>query len=126
MDDTMKKYEHRHLAMSVCEHKCNVGEKYVLPQAQAFGLSWSMATAGLVDIHNNSWGRTAMRKKKAPIATGWQSSPDPTDSQTIVKDQIVVPVLAPRLVQGSGKRGQPSAEQGTCLQSNQTKKEQAG
>jgi len=33
MDDTMKKYEHRHLAMSVCEHKCNVGEKYVLPQA---------------------------------------------------------------------------------------------
>ena len=65
MDDTMKKYEHRHLAMSVCEHKCNVSEKYVLPQAQAFGLSWSMATAGLADIHNNScWGRTAMRKMK--------------------------------------------------------------
>ena len=33
MDDTMKKYEHQHLAMSVCEYKCNVGEKYVLPQA---------------------------------------------------------------------------------------------
>ena len=63
MDDTMKKYEHRHLAMSVCEHKCNVGEKYVLPQAQAFGLSWSMATAGLADIHNNScWGRTVMQQ----------------------------------------------------------------
>ena len=63
MDDTMKKYEHRHLAMSVCEHECNVGEKYVLPQAQAFGLSWSMATAGLADIHNNScWGHTMMRK----------------------------------------------------------------
>ena len=63
MDITVKKYEHRHLAMSVCEHKCNVGEKYVLPQAQAFGLSWSMATAGLADIHNNScWGRTVMRK----------------------------------------------------------------
>ena len=40
MDITVKKYEHRHLAMSVCEHKCNVGEKYVLPQAQAFGLTW--------------------------------------------------------------------------------------
>ena len=46
MDDTMKKYEHRHLAMSVCEHKCNVGEKYVLPQAQAFGLSWYGWPAG--------------------------------------------------------------------------------
>ena len=114
MDITVKKYEHRHLAMSVCEHKCNVGEKYVLPQAQAFGLSWSMATAGLADIHNNSWGRTVMRKKKAPITTGRQSSPDPTDSQTVVKDQIVVPVLAPRLVLGSGRRGQPSMEQGTC------------
>ena len=70
MDITVKKYEHRHLAMSVCEHKCNVGEKYILPQAQAFGLSWSMAAAGLVDIHNNSWGRTAMQKRKTPIATG--------------------------------------------------------
>ena len=63
MDDTMKKYEHRHLAMSVCEHKCNVGEKNVLPQAQAFGLSWSMATAGLADIQsNNCWGRTVMQQ----------------------------------------------------------------
>ena len=62
MNDTMKKYEHRHLAMSVCKHECNVGEKYVLPQAQAFVLSWSMATAGLADIHNNSWGRTAMQQ----------------------------------------------------------------
>ena len=63
MDITMKKYEHQYLAMSVCERKCNVGEKYILPQAQAFGLSWSMATAGLADIHNNScWGRTAMRR----------------------------------------------------------------
>jgi len=27
-----EKYEHRQLAW-VCEHECNVGEKYVLPQA---------------------------------------------------------------------------------------------
>ena len=66
MDDTMKKYEHRHLAMSVCEHKCNVGEKYVLPQAKAFGLSWSTATVGLADIHNNSWGRTMKKKCSDP------------------------------------------------------------
>ena len=32
MDDTMKKYEHQQLEW-VCEHECNVGEKYVLPQA---------------------------------------------------------------------------------------------
>ena len=80
MDITVKKYEHRHLAMSVCGHKCNVGEKYVLPQALAFGLSWSTATDGLADIQSCNWGRTVMRKKKAQIATGWQSSPDPTNS----------------------------------------------
>ena len=74
MDITMKKYEHRKLAW-VCEHKCNVGEKYVLPNL-GFGLSWSIATAGLADIQNCSWGRT--EKKKPLIATGWQSSPDPS------------------------------------------------
>ena len=36
----MKEYEHRRLAY---EHECKVGEKYVIPQAQAFGLSWSIA-----------------------------------------------------------------------------------
>ena len=61
MDDTMKKYEHRHLAMSVCEHKCNVGEKYVLPQAQAFGLSWSIARDSLAGTRMCSWGRTVTK-----------------------------------------------------------------
>ena len=32
MDNTMEKYEHRQLEW-MCEHDCNVGEKYVLPQA---------------------------------------------------------------------------------------------
>ena len=50
-----------------------------------------MATAGLADIHNSSWGRTAMKPR---IATGWQSPPDPTSNQTIVEDQIVVPAMA--------------------------------
>ena len=50
-------------------HECNVGEKYVLPQAYAFGLSWSMAMASLAGIHSNSWGRTVMQKRKTPIAT---------------------------------------------------------
>ena len=55
----MKEYEHRQL---VCEHECKVGEKYVLPQAQAFGLSWSWATIGPDDIRNHSWGRTVLRQ----------------------------------------------------------------
>ena len=118
----MKKYEHRHLAMSVCEHKCNVSEKYVLPQAQAFGLF--MATAGLADIHNNSWGHTAM--KKTLTATGWQSSPDPNGNQTSMEDQLMVPTLALWLMQGFGRREQPLTEQGNGLQINQTRKEQAG
>ena len=73
----------------MCEHKCNVGGKYVLPQAEAFGLSWFIATDGLADIHSCSQGRTEM--KKTLIATGWQSSPDPKSNQTVVEAQIVVP-----------------------------------
>ena len=50
-----------------------------------------MATTGLVDIQNNSWGRTVMKPR---IATGWQSSPSPSDKHTVVEDQIVIPDLA--------------------------------
>ena len=85
MGITMKEYEHRRL---VCEHECNVGEKYVLPQAQAFGLSWSMATAGLAGIQIYSWGCTV---KKPRLATGWQSSPDPTEQIMHDKGPVLVP-----------------------------------
>ena len=61
-----KEYEHRHLAMSVCEHKCNVGGKYVLPQAQAFGLSWFIAKDGLADIRSCSQGRTELQQLLPP------------------------------------------------------------
>ena len=61
MDSTMKKYEHRQLEW-VCEHECNVGEQYVLPQAYAFGLSWSMATTGLAGIQSRSRGCTEMQQ----------------------------------------------------------------
>ena len=57
----MKKYEHRQLEW-VCEHECNVGEKYILPQAQAFGLSQSMPMDGLADIRSCNWGRTEMQQ----------------------------------------------------------------
>ena len=51
-----------------------------------------MATAGLADIHNSSWGRTA--KKRTLTATGWQPSPDPKSNKTVVEAQIVIPALA--------------------------------
>ena len=51
-----------------------------------------MATAGLADIQSCSWGRTKMEPR---VATDWQSPPDPTGKQTVVKEQIVVPDLAP-------------------------------
>ena len=108
MDITVKEYEHRYLAMSVCEHKCNVGGKYVLPQAQAFGLSWFNATDGLADIQSYNRGRTEM--KNTLIATSWQSSPGPTGNQTVVEVQIVVPAPALWLMQGSVRREQPPAE----------------
>ena len=50
-----------------------------------------MAMAGLADIQSNSWGRI---DKEPLVATGWQSPPDPTGKQTVVKDQIVVPALS--------------------------------
>ena len=87
----MKEYEHRRLA---CEHECKVGEKYVLPQAQAFDLSWSNA--------KDRGYSPRCTKECHLIATGWQSSPDPTGNQIIMEDQIVVPALALWLMQGSG------------------------
>ena len=114
MGSTMKEYEHRHLAVSVCEHKCNVGGKYVLPQAQAFGLSWFIATDGLTDIHSCNWGRTEM--KKTLTATGWQPPPDPKNKHIVVGAHLVAP--APGLVQGSGRREWPSMERDTDLQIN--------
>ena len=59
----MKEYEHRRL---VCEHECKVGEKYVLPQAQAFGLSLSNAKGSLADIRSCNSGRTEMQQQMHP------------------------------------------------------------
>ena len=65
--------------MSVCEHKCNVGEKYVLPQAQAFGLSWSMPT--------DQSGPLQCTEEDPRGATGQRALADPTDKQTPDMDQ---------------------------------------
>ena len=100
----MKKYEHRQLAL-VCEQECNVREKYVLPQAQDFGLSWSMPTN-----QSCSSGRT---EKGPRVSTGWRSPPDPTNKQTDSEDQIVAPAL--ELISGSGMPKRPPAKQGMCL-----------
>ena len=112
MDSTMKKY------MSTD----NQNECVNMNVMSAFGLSWSMATAGLADIQSCSWGHT---EKEPQVATGWQSPPDPTRKQTAVKEQIVVPALALQLVWGFSRREWPPAEQGTCLQISQIRKGQA-
>ena len=75
----MKEYEHRRL---VCEHECKVGEKYVLPQAQAFGLSW----------FNTKDRRYFLRcnERYNQDNTGW-SSPDPTGQMMHVQGPAQVP-----------------------------------
>ena len=109
----MKEYERRRL---VCEHECKVGEKYVLPQAQAFGLSWSNATGSLADIRSCNWGRTEMQQ---------QMPPDPTDKMMDDKGPVVVPAQALELMSGLDAHTRPTVRQGNGLQLNQTKKAQA-
>ena len=79
-----------------------------------------MPMDGPVDIRSCNWGRTEMKPR---VATSWPSPPDPTDKQTGLKEQIVVLSLALKLMWGSGRREWPPAEQGTCLQISQTRKE---
>ena len=91
----------------MCEHECYVGEKYVLPQAQAFGLSWSMATDQSFPLR--------CTEEDPQGATGQRSPPDPTDKQTDGEDQVVAPARALELMLGSARHEWPPAEQGTCL-----------
>ena len=89
MDSTMKEYEHRQLAW-VCEYECNVGEKYVLPQSYAFGLSWSMPMDQSGPLRC---------KEECPLdATGWQSPQDSTDKLIVDKGLGVVPTQALELM----------------------------
>ena len=91
----MKKYEHRQLEW-VCEHECNVGEKYVLPQALAFGLSWSMpmdrsySPRCIAECHHT--------------ATGWRSPPDPIDKMMDDKGLAEVPAQALEQMPGLDER----------------------
>ena len=59
-------------------------------------------------------------------ATGWRSSPDPTDKQTVDKGPMAVPAQALELMSGFGARTRPTARRGKGLQLNQTNKVQAG
>ena len=60
----------------MCEHECNVGERYILPQAYASGLSWSRPTAQnnpLLDTPEGPEGSTSWR---APVAPTEKQAPD--------------------------------------------------
>ena len=92
----MEEYEHRRL---VCEHECKLGEKYVLPQAQAFGLSWSMPM---------DHGYSPRCTEECHLnTTGWRSPPDPTDKQTADKGQVVAQAQALGLVLASSMHKWP-------------------
>ena len=85
----------------MCEHECNVDEKYVLPQARTFGLSWSMATDQSYFLQCT---------EKHPLgATGWPSNPDPTHKQTVDKGQVVAQAQAQGLVSASSMHTWPRA-----------------
>ena len=76
----MKEYAHRRL---VCEHECKVGEEYVLPQAQAFGLSWSMTMGQSYSLQ--------CTEECHQDTIGWQSPPDPTDKMMDDKGPVALP-----------------------------------
>ena len=75
----MKEYEHR---CPVCEHECEVGEEYVLPQAQAFGLSW-------FNTKDRSYSPQCNERCNQDT-TGW-SSPTPTGQMMHDKGPAQVP-----------------------------------
>ena len=89
----MKEYEHRRL---VCEHKCKVGEKYVLSQAQAFGLSWS---------NTKDRGYSPQCTEECHQDTTGQRSPsDPTDKMMDDKGPVEVPAQTLERMLGLNER----------------------
>ena len=79
----------------MCEHECNVGEKYVLPQALALGLSSSRATA-----RNNSLLDTV---EGPECSTSWRAPVAPTDKQARDTDQELVLAQVLEVVSASSK-----------------------
>ena len=77
----MKEYEHRQQEQCV-NHECKVGEKYVLPQAQAFGLSWCTAK-------DRSYSPRCTEGCNQDT-TGWLSPPDPTGKMMYDKGPVQV------------------------------------
>ena len=79
-----------------CEHECNVGEKYILPQAQAFGLSWSKPM--------DQSGPLRCTEEDPQGFTGQQALVDPTDKQTPDMDQEMAQAQALRIVSAPSTR----------------------
>ena len=89
----MKEYEHQRLEQCVGMN-VKVGEKYVLPKTQAFGLSWSNAKgSGYSPRCTEVCHRTT---------TGWRSPPDPTDKMMDDMGPVVDPAQVLELMSGLG------------------------
>ena len=117
MDNTVKEYEQRQLEQCVNMNVRSVGNMY-LPQAQAFGISWSNAK----DRDYSPWCTEECHRD----TTGQRSPSDPTDKMMDDKGPVVVPAQALERTSGLDARTLPSMIQGNALQLNQTKKVQAG
>ena len=91
----MKEYETRTTRI-MCEHECKVSEKYVLPQAQAFGLSWSIA--------KDRGYSPRCTEGCNQDTTGWPSPPDPTGKMMNDKGPAEVPAQALERMLGLDER----------------------
>ena len=99
----MKEYKHRQLEQCVNMNVKSV-RNYVLPQAQAFGLSWFIA---------KDHGYSPRCTKEYHLdTTGWRSPPDPTDNRMDDKGPVEVPAQALGLMSVLGARTRPSVRRG--------------
>ena len=73
----------------MCEHECKVGEKYVLPQDLAFGLSWFIA--------KDRGYSPRCTEGCNQDTTGWPSPPGPTGKMMNDKGPVKVPAQAQAL-----------------------------
>ena len=76
-------------------HECNVGERYVLLQAWALGLSWSMSMARNNPLLGTVKGPEGSTGWRAPVAPIDKDAPDM--AQVLVLAQVLGVVSGPSM-----------------------------
>ena len=101
----------------MCEQEYNVGEKHILPQDQALGLSWSTPMDQSYPLRCHEEGPRG--------ATGQRAPADPTDKQTPDMDQVMALALEVEIMSPPSLHECLRAKQSTCLSEYRTKEVQA-